>query len=77
MLWIVLRLVIFTLFMQIYIVSGGLDSSNTGFASTETLEKDGGRAWQEVASLPEARWTHRPGTGQWTVHSDRSVKYNN
>ena len=61
----------------LYIVSGGLDSSNTGFASTETLEKDGGRAWQEVASLPEARWTHRPGTGQWTVHSDRSVKYNN
>ena len=25
-------------------------------ASTETLEKDGGSAWQEVASLPSFRW---------------------
>ena len=26
-----------------------------GLASTETLEKDGGSAWQYVASLPSAR----------------------
>ena len=49
MLWIVLRLVIFTLFMQIYIVSGGQDSSNTGLASTETLEKDGRQDGHTVA----------------------------
>ena len=41
--------------MQIYIVSGGADSSSSSLASTETLEKEGGSAWQYVASLPEAR----------------------
>ena len=40
--------------MQVYIVSGGFDGSN--LASTETLEKDGGSAWQLVASLPSARY---------------------
>ena len=40
--------------MQIYIVSGGW-SDGYNLASTETLEKEGGSAWQEVASLPEAR----------------------
>ena len=41
-------------FVQIYIVSGGhSDSSN--LASTEIFEKDGGSAWQLVASLPWAR----------------------
>ena len=46
-------MLIFTLFMQVYIVSGGYDSDY--LASTETLEKDGGSAWQLVASLPSAR----------------------
>ena len=39
--------------MQVYIVSGGWNSGNV--ASTETLEKDGGSAWQLVASLPSGR----------------------
>ena len=39
--------------MQVYIVSGGYGSGN--LASTETLVKDGGSAWQLVASLPSAR----------------------
>ena len=39
--------------MQVYIVSGGYNSGSV--ASTETLEKDGGSAWQLVASLPSAR----------------------
>ena len=39
--------------MQVYIVSGGFNSGRV--ASTETLEKDGGSAWQLVASLPSAR----------------------
>ena len=42
--------------MQVYIVSGGWDLNNGPLASTETLEKDGGTAWQLVASLPEARF---------------------
>ena len=47
---------IFPLIVQVYIVSGGrADSSTSPLASTETLEKDGGSAWQYVASLPEAR----------------------
>ena len=51
-----LRILIFTLFLQIYIVSGGWgDSSSSNLASTETLEKDGGSEWQYVASLPSAR----------------------
>ena len=41
-------------FVQIYIVSGGHSGSSL-LASTEILEKDGGSAWQYVASLPEAR----------------------
>ena len=42
---------IFTLTMQVYIVSGGWVSNST-FATTETLQKDGGTEWQEVAGLP-------------------------
>ena len=49
------RILILTLLVQIYIVSGGADSSSYSLASTETLEKEGGSAWQLVASLPEAR----------------------
>ena len=49
------RILILTLLVQIYIVSGGADSSSSSLASTETLEKEGGSAWQLVASLPEAR----------------------
>ena len=41
---------IFTLILQVYIVTGGRDGSS--LASTEILEKDGGSAWQLVASLP-------------------------
>ena len=41
--------------MQVYIVSGGY-SGNSYLASTETLNKDGGSAWQLVASLPSGRW---------------------
>ena len=48
-------MIIFILIMQVYIVSGGRGSSGSYLASTETLEKDGGRAWQYVASLPSAR----------------------
>ena len=45
--------------MQVYMVSGGnywkpgLEIAYTG--TSETLEKDGGSAWQVVASLPSAR----------------------
>ena len=39
-----------TLIVQVYIVSGGYK-----LASTETLEKEGGTQWQEVASLPSVR----------------------
>ena len=39
--------------MQVYIVSGGINSGHV--ASAETLEKDRGSAWQLVASLPSAR----------------------
>ena len=48
-----LRMLIFTLLIKIYIVSGGWRSSS--LASTEILEKEGGSAWQEVASLPSGR----------------------
>ena len=41
--------------MQVYIVSGG-HTSSSHLSSTETLEKDGGSAWQKVASLPSARF---------------------
>ena len=47
-------MLIFTRFMQVYIVSGGY-SGSSNLASTEILEKDGGSAWQLVASLPFAR----------------------
>ena len=47
-------MLIFTFFMQVYIVSGGV-SGGYKLASTETLEKDGGTEWQLVASLPSAR----------------------
>ena len=53
--WIVQRMLIFTLFMQVYIVTGGYGSSFME-SSTETLEKDGGSAWKLVASLPSFRW---------------------
>ena len=46
-------MLILTLIMQVYIVAGGVGSDY--LASTETLEKDGGSAWQQVASLPSAR----------------------
>ena len=62
MLWIVLRMLILSLILQVYIVSGGRDISIEGMdklASTEILEKEGGRAWQEVASLPSARLSLR------------------
>ena len=45
---------IFTLTMQVYIVSGGWVSNST-FATTETLQKDGGISWQSVADLPTSR----------------------
>ena len=56
-----------TLFTQVYIVSGGIGvileggwrSKAINLASTETLEKEGGSAWQLVASLPEARSAFR------------------
>ena len=38
-------------------MSGGYGSNF--LASTETLEKEGGSAWQEVASLPSARYAVR------------------
>ena len=41
--------------MQVYIVAGGW-ADGSHMESTETLEKDGGSAWQLVASLPSARW---------------------
>ena len=45
--------------MQVYIVAGGMagwhGSYITYMESTETMEKDGGSAWQLVASLPSAR----------------------
>ena len=41
--------------MQVYIVSGGRDRSGNIWASTETLEKNGGTAWQQVANLPSGR----------------------
>ena len=52
-----------TLFTQVYIVSGGVGKILEGgwkskiiyLDSTETLEKDGGSAWQLVASLPSGR----------------------
>ena len=50
------RILILTLLVQIYIVSGGHShSGGSDLSSTETLEKDGGSAWQYVASLPSAR----------------------
>ena len=55
---IVLIMLIFTLLLQVYIVAGGYVVNGRGgsnLASTETLEKDGGSAWQLVASLPSAR----------------------
>ena len=59
--------------MQVYIVSGGYNSGSV--VSTETLEKDGGSAWQLVASLPSGRFGVRGVgldhgrfmiTGQWS-----------
>ena len=41
--------------MQVYIVSG----CRNGQCHTETLEKDGGSAWQSAASLPSARGGYR------------------
>ena len=47
-------MLIFTLTIQVYIVSGGAGGSSM-LASTEIPEKEGGSAWQYVASLPSAR----------------------
>ena len=53
-------LILTLIIMQVYIVSGGYNGYNTGsVASTETLEKDGGTEWQEVASLPWAKYAVR------------------
>ena len=41
--------------MQVYIVSG----CRNGQCHTETLERDGGSAWQPAASLPSARGGYR------------------
>ena len=48
-------------FIQVYMVSGGYyDITGTGTTDTsETLEKDGGSAWQLVASLPSGRYAVR------------------
>ena len=44
------------IYIQVYIVAGGYRTSpSSDLASTETLEKEGGSAWQLVASLPSAR----------------------
>ena len=43
-------MLILNLIVQVYIVTGGWS-----LASTETLEKDKGTEWQEVASLPSGR----------------------
>ena len=51
-------MLILTLIVQVYIVSGGAGGSSR-LVSTETLEKDGGSAWQYVASLPSRRYDHR------------------
>ena len=59
---IVLIMVILTPLMQVYIVAGGYvvnGRGGTNLASTETLEKDGGSAWQLAASLPSARGGYR------------------
>ena len=48
-------MLILTLIVQVYIVVGGGYNSGS-VASTETLEKEGGSAWQLVASLPSGRW---------------------
>ena len=50
-------MLVLTFILQVYIVSGGL--SGNYVASTETLEKDGGSAWQPAASLPSARGGYR------------------
>ena len=49
-------MLLFTLFVQVYIVTAGrgTDSKGSNIASTEILEKDGGSEWQLVASLPSA-----------------------
>ena len=51
-------MLILTLIVQVYIVSGGAGGSSR-LASTEILEKDGGSAWQLVASLPSKRSAFR------------------
>ena len=50
--------------MQVYIVAAGYDDRSYGSpASTETLEKDGGNAWQVVANLPSGRRAGVSGVG--------------
>ena len=44
-------MLIFTLFLQVYVVAGGGDG-RSALESTEILEKDGGSAWKLVANLP-------------------------
>ena len=48
-------MLVLTLILQVYIVSGGGTTGSNYLASTETLEKDEGSAWQVVANMPEAR----------------------
>ena len=55
-------MLIFTLFLQVYVVAGGEHWVKGGehwdggaLKYTEILEKDGGSAWKLVASLPSAR----------------------
>ena len=75
-----------TLFTQVYIVSGGIGvileggwrSKAINLASTETLEKEGGSAWQLVASLPSARFKFRGlglDNGRFMVSGQLSIQY--
>ena len=51
-----LSILIFTLILQVYIVTGGFYGTLRPVStSTETLLKDGGTSWQSAADLPSAR----------------------
>ena len=58
-------MLILTLIVQVYIVAGG--EGGGSLTSTETLEKDGGSAWQVVASLPSHRQDGESGEWDWTM----------
>ena len=57
-----LRTLIFTLGIQVYIIAGG-KNLHWEPSTTETLEKDGGSAWKVVARLPGVKeeWRERYG----------------